>query len=204
MHSGKKATCMSDAPEPHQPLVSFCDFVFTISVCLSRVLRRSWCKGGVTGLEPDTTPTPPHLSPYVCLLGASLSICAARNKNVGHNSHFRYLNSKHPAAATTSRTACGSCHRSRSTAGTFECDERRKTDRNDWLTWGGAPCGPVTSTALARPSSPISSRNSTVSPSRRLRNPSHAMLLCSTIEASPSDYWGQFTTSVLREELIRA
>ena len=39
----------------------------------------------------------------------------------------------------------------------------------DMGTWGGAPLGPVTLTALVRPSSPVSMLNSTSSPSRRLR-----------------------------------
>lgn len=45
-------------------------------------------------------------------------------------------------------------------------------------TCGGAPSGPVTCTAFARPSSPSSTWNSTGSFSRRLLKPSASMLLC--------------------------
>ena len=43
---------------------------------------------------------------------------------------------------------------------------------------GGAPFGPVTCVALVRPSSPDSMKNSTCSPSARLRKPSVMMLVC--------------------------
>ena len=53
-------------------------------------------------------------------------------------------------------------------------------------TCGGAPAGPVTWTALVRPSSPDSTKNSTCSPSARLRKPSVMMLVCMWHSATQS------------------
>lgn len=63
---------------------------------------------------------------------------------------------------------------------------RHEAQQNQARTNGGAPPGPVTLTALVRPSGPSSMSYSTSSPSRRLRKPSTWMLDC-----CGEDGWGR-------------
>jgi len=91
----------------------------------------------------------------------STCTCSARNKRPTHCTSHQGQAGRHGhgTAAQTQPTA-------------------RLPGRPAGRACGGAPFGPVTCVALVRPSSPDSMKNSTCSPSARLRKPSVMMLVC--------------------------